>query len=87
VVLAVYALLIVALEASYRQLRTLTSKNKGASWGRPRREIPRADGVLAGAMIILFFESQIARFWLVATLIGACVIAGAIHLHRKFERG
>lgn len=87
IVLAIYSLLVVTFELSYRKLRILIYKNKGVWWARPRREIPRAYGVLAGAMIILFFESQIARFWLVATLIGAIVVAGAIHLHRKFEGG
>lgn len=85
VVIFVYAALLAALEVLYRIIQSLVKSNQNKWWARPRREFPRAYGVLAVAVLIVLVESEIARSWLVATAIGAVVVAVGIGFHRAYE--
>ena len=85
IVIFVYAVLLAALEALYRTVRSLVKSNKKKWWARPRREFTRAYGTLAVAIVIVLVGSEIARSWVVATAIGAVVVAAGIHFHRAYE--
>jgi hypothetical protein len=75
----VYALLLTGLELLYRVVRSFLDRHKATWWGKPRQEIPRAYAGLAVMILIFLVESRLARSWLVATTIGAVVVAAAIH--------
>ena len=81
----VYALFLSGLEIIYRVVRYFLDRHKATWWGKPRPEIPKAYAVLAVGIFILLLESRLARSWLVATSIGAVLVAAAIHLHRAHE--
>ena len=85
IVICVYVVLLIALEFLYRTVRSLAKNNKSKWWARPRRGFPRAYGVLAVAVVIMLVESEIARSWFVATVVGAVVVAAGIHFHRRYE--
>ena len=77
--------LAVCLEVGYRAMRVRAKVNHKSWWGKPRKSIPRAYGVLAGALVVLLVESQIARYWLIATIVGSGIVAAGLYLHRRFE--
>jgi hypothetical protein len=85
VVIFIYAVLLAALELLYRTIQSLVKSNKNRWWAKPRREFPRAYGVLAVLVVMLLVESEIARSWVVATVVGAIVIAVGIRFHRAYE--
>ena len=85
VVIFIYVVLLAALELLYRTIRSLVKTNKNRWWAKPRREFPRAYGVLAVLVVIVLVESEIARSWVVATVIGAIVVAVGIRFHRAYE--
>jgi hypothetical protein len=85
VVISIFALLMIGLELLYRQIQSLSKKNKQKWWAKPRRGFPRAYALLAAMIAFLLVESQLARYWLVATLVGAILAAVGIHLHRAYE--
>jgi hypothetical protein len=85
VVIFSYSVLLAALELLYRTVQSLVNNNKHRRWAKPRREFPRAYGVLAVLVVMLLVESEIARSWVVATVVGAIVIAVGIRFHRAYE--
>jgi hypothetical protein len=85
VVILIYAVLLTGLELLYRTVQSLVKNNKHRWWARPRREFPRAYGVLAVLVVVLLVESEIARSWVVATAVGAIVVAAGIRFHRAHE--
>lgn len=85
VVVLVYAVLLVALELLYRTIRSLVKNNKNRWWAKPRREFPRAYGTLAVAIVVFLVQSEVARSWVTATVIGAVVVAAGIRFHRSYE--
>jgi cobalamin synthase len=85
VVVLIYAVLLAVLEVLYRTIQSLVKNNKHRWWAKPRREFPRAYGVLAVLVVILLVESEIVRSWLVAAVVGAIVVAAGIRFHRAYE--
>lgn len=85
VVISVYALLLIGLELLYRKIQSRLKDSKHRWWAKPRREIPRAYAVLAVMAVVLLVESEIARSWLIATVVGAIVVAVGIRFHRTYE--
>jgi hypothetical protein len=86
VVIFIYAVLLAALELLYRTIQSLVTNNNHRWWAKPRREFPRAYGLLAVVVIVLLVESEIARSWVVATVVGAIVVAVGIRFHRAYEQ-
>jgi hypothetical protein len=86
VVVLVYALLLVGLELLYRGIESRVKANKHRWWAKPRREIPRAYGTLAVGVVVLLVGSEIARSWLIASVVGAIVVAVGIRFHRAYEK-
>jgi hypothetical protein len=85
VVISVYALLLTGLELLYRNVQSLLKNSKHRWWAKPRREIPRTYAALAAMVVILLVRSEIARYWLIATVVGAIVVAVGIRFHRTYE--
>jgi hypothetical protein len=81
---SIFALLILALELLYRRTQSLLKKNK-KRWAKPRREIPRAYAVVAAMIVFALVASELARYWLMATVVGSVLAAVAIYLHRTYE--
>ena len=87
VVIFIYAVLLAALELLYRTIQSLVKNNNHRWWAKSRREFPRAYGLLAVVVVVLLVESEIARSWVVATVVGAIVVAVGIRFHRAYEQG
>jgi hypothetical protein len=84
-VAAFFVLLMIALELLYRQIQSFVKKHNERWWAKPRREIPRAYASVAAMIVLVLVESEFARYWLIATLVGSVLAAAAIHLHRTYE--
>ena len=84
-VLSIWALLLVGLEWPYRQLHSLAKRHKSRWWAKPRRPISRAYTGLAVGILAVLIESQAARYWVIATAVGAVLVALGIRWHRMHE--
>jgi hypothetical protein len=84
-VIIIYVVILAALELLYRTVRSLAKRNKKKWWAKPRREVPRAYGTLAVAIVFVIVGSEIARSWALATVVGSIAVAAGIHFHRVYE--
>jgi len=84
-VVSIFALLTIALELLYRLIQTFVKKNKKRWWAKPRREFSRAYALVAAMIVFVLVKSELARYWLIATLVGSVLAAAAIYLHRTYE--
>jgi hypothetical protein len=82
VLISIWALLLIGLEWLYRKVQSLVKKHKSKWWAKPRGATSRAYVELAAAILAVLIASQAARYWAVATAVGAVLVALGIRWYR-----
>jgi len=91
VVLFACTLILLCLELLYRRTRPFLAKNKRKWWAKPRHGVSMAQGKLTVLILVAFaalmIRSELARYWLIATVIGTGLVVLGLQFQQKREDG